>query len=539
MKNLKALCLAFLLLVGTLAQEGETQGEAEAGFICNTEDGEGCQASDYLGLRTYNGRGLRLTELNTSVFIEAPYALVQHTLVYENDLEEPTDLVFYYNKPENSIVSNISASWDNRDAEAELISQEDAEDLFSRLVGNQDAFNIAARGIPAFLVGTVPPGRDVTVQFTIIQPLTLIANTFWGFSLYSTVAADDDFRTRPWNSSLDWDGTLLQGQDIDEWSLNVVISSRRAFDVVLNPTHNIDSARSVERNRTLETWNATINTEKDFVLFFTGPGVHSPQYVFTKHPWLDSDWIFGYTLMPVANNLTASQVESQILASETLAEVDQGDSDSPVLVRVNSSVTCNDTDGDTIFRASHSNGSLQRDQAYEQYFFLRNLVNPDGCRLNITYYNTFTRATTYTRYVFRGFSLARTNDQWHKIAYSEEFEEFENGESTSSNITSDEITDLAIRYQVEAENTRWVTVTEENNRNIVLPDSLRYYFSPEDQPNAEDENAEGGLGGGINEGEDGEDENNQNTEVSVQVNSSGSSTVEVEAVGGSSNSPNN
>jgi len=475
MKNLKTLCLAFLLLAGTIAQEAQTQ--AEEGPACNTETGVGCDASDYLGLRTYDGQALNLIDISSVVFIEAPYAQIQHTLVYENNFDEPTDLVFYYNKPEDSIIANISASWDNRDVEAELISQEDAENIFSKVAGNQNPFNIIARGIPAFVVGTVPPGRDVRIQYTIIQPLTLVSNEVWAFSLYSSVAADDDFRTREWNSSADWYGTLLEGSNVSEWTLNVTLSSRPVLGPVLNPTHNAVGVRTQEGNRTIETWTTSIGLDKDFVLFWTYSRIHSPNYIFTKHPWIESDWIFGYTLVPVANNLTAEEVINQILASPTLEDADPDDSDTPVLVAVNSSVTCNNTQGETIFSASNLDGSVDRNQAFQQYFFLTNLVDPEGCRLNITYRNTFTRATTTTRYVFRGFSLARTTDEWHKIAYNDEFEEFEDGRPTGSDLTAEKVTNLAIKYQVEADNTLWVTVNEEDNR--IVDDSLKYYFSPE------------------------------------------------------------
>jgi hypothetical protein len=247
---------------------------------------------------------------------------------------------------------------------------------------------------------------------------------------------------------------------------------------------------------------------QDFIVFFSNAQIHNPNWVLNKYPYYDSDYVFGYNFVPQLSTQTMNQVGNSLMSATSLSGFDNNVSSSVAIQNITTNVTCQNRHNATIFNASVFVPSYPYGSAYELFFYLTNLVDPYGCSLYYSYFSPVTRITYTWRYKFWEFIQAQNTAAWTKIAYSEliqdmyqDYESLENneapqnveeveslnvegveyGEDTPANKLLAQITDLALKYQIETDKTAWVTVDALNSNHPILDDSIKYlYAEPEE-----------------------------------------------------------
>jgi len=271
-----------------------------------------------LGLVSKNGEGpLDLLDLRTKAIVEGPYAEIEYVHVYKNPYDKPLETEFYFPRTENSVFYKFEAIFRNEVIVGKIMEKEQAKEMYQWNLerGNTVAYserNAETPDVMKVQVGNIPAYESVEIRFSVIQPLEIIINQFWSFTLPSVLTE----RYSP--SSVD-PSKVAQITNVDleqssyrDWKIEVEIRSDKPFSYMRNPTHNIPATLSADSNIYKAVWDITIIPNKNFVVYFRSDKIFEPSTILASHPSYSNDQVLLVNFLPNLNKLDTIQAQKTL-----------------------------------------------------------------------------------------------------------------------------------------------------------------------------------------------------------------------------------
>ena len=250
-----------------------------------------------IGLVCTDGRSMQLLTIHTSALIEGPYAEIHHTHIYTNPYDVPLETQFYFPRTDTSIFHSFEAVLKDHVIVGEILEKKEAKQKYDWNVqlGNTVAYSERSEAAPdvmQVLVGNIPAGETVQIRFAVIEPLTTVANKFWGLTLPAVlteryVPGSVDTSETPSIQTVDAEHSSAYKQ----WTVCVQIKTDSAFSHLLNPSHHIqpqltETALATTSSQKIYTavWNETLVPNKDFVVYFRTLTPYTLDTIVAEHP---------------------------------------------------------------------------------------------------------------------------------------------------------------------------------------------------------------------------------------------------------------
>ena len=274
------------------------------------------------GLYSESNQQLRLLDLQTTALVEGPYAEVQQILTYNNQYDVSLETQFYFPRTESSIFYKFEAILNNQTIVGQIFEKEEAKKRYEHNLkrGNTVAYSERSAVAPDVMnikVGNIPPYGTVIIKYSIIQPLDMIANKFWGLTLPSVLTE----RYTPASMS---NKDLPKIQTVEhhasaykEWKILVEIKSDSEFAHITNPSHHfkprLSESPSGFRSKVYKaTWDLTLVPNKDFIVYFRPQKIQTPDTIFATHPTLPNNHVMLINFIPELNSLDMATVYQKL-----------------------------------------------------------------------------------------------------------------------------------------------------------------------------------------------------------------------------------
>ena len=193
-------------------------------------------------------------------------------------------------------------------------------------------------------IGLIQAHENLEIRFSFIQPLDVIVNQFWGFTIQYPFTED------PADQS---EGLNLQTMDLKhlykEWQIEIEINSDQPFNHLNNPSHNIKPNLSVGSDFKLykAVWNSTVELNKNFVVYFRPDKMESPSTILATHPDYPNDHVLLINFIP--------QLHSQLDPLQTQELLSRGEEGSLQLKKKVFETDIQNAKGEFIFLIDCSN----------------------------------------------------------------------------------------------------------------------------------------------------------------------------------------
>jgi hypothetical protein len=266
------------------------------------------------GLVSNNNEPLDLLTLQSNVLVEGPYAHVEYIQIYHNSYSRPLETRFYFPRTDSSIFYHFEATFQNKTIIGHISEKEAAKREYQRNVqrGNTVAYaerNAQTPDVMEIKVGNIPAGESVEIKFSVIQPLDVMVNKFWGFTLPSVLT--ERYTPASVNAAKvpEIRTVGVQSSEYKDWKISVEIMSNSQFTYISNPSHHFKPEMSqvaVGTNSSIYKafWNMTIVPNKDFIVYFRPQTLEVPSTILATHPTYPNDHVLLFNFIPEFNSTT-------------------------------------------------------------------------------------------------------------------------------------------------------------------------------------------------------------------------------------------
>jgi len=170
-------------------------------------------------------------------------------------------------------------------------------------------------------VGNIPPSETVVIRFSIIQPLEMIINKYWGFTLPSVLTERYAPSSINMNEVPNIKNVGLSASSYKDWKVSVEVKSDKPFTFISNPSHNIQPNLTDIKNgwnsRIYKaTWNLTTTPNKNFVVYFKPEKIESPTKILASHPTYPNDTVLLINFVPQLNDFDTFTAEKTLEKGE-------------------------------------------------------------------------------------------------------------------------------------------------------------------------------------------------------------------------------
>ncbi len=273
------------------------------------------------GLFGDKGESLQLLKLKTKAVVEGPYAEIQYIQTYKNPLDHPIETQFYFPRTDTSVFHKFEAEFRGKTIVGRVLEKERAQKMYEWNVekGNTVAYsdrNVNAPDVMNIKVGNIPPGESVEIRFSVIEPLELVINKFFGLKLPAVLTeryapSSVDLNQVPVIQNVDLKGSLYK-----EWQIEVELKSEGPLSFVSNPSHNF-KPKIFEDSRIHRTvWNVTIVPNKDFIVYFSPEKIEDLGAIYATHPDDQNDHVLLVNFIPPLNNVDKKKAQKFLETSE-------------------------------------------------------------------------------------------------------------------------------------------------------------------------------------------------------------------------------
>ena len=279
------------------------------------------------GLFSFEGKPLPILSLKTLVYSEGSYAQIECYQIYRNPYDHPIETNFYFPRTASSVFHRFTAEFRDKRVVGKIMEKEAAKKSYEEHKANGDTVAYAEinKDVPdvmQVLVGNIPAYEEVTIIFSVIQPLRIALNKFWELTLLSTLTplygtsgtnAPDYNMTDPGNSL------------IGDWQIQIVLASSKPFEAVKNPSHKLLAQYSNSNGMYLARFDSSIPLNKDFVLYFRTQDMYEPHVALSQHPKYANDYMLYLSFFPKLNSITVETIFQWIDEGKDLLTINKGD----------------------------------------------------------------------------------------------------------------------------------------------------------------------------------------------------------------------
>jgi len=275
------------------------------------------------GLFGDKGEPLQLLKLKTKAVVEGPYAEIQYIQTYKNPLDHPIETQFYFPRTETSVFHKFEAEFRGKTIIGRVLEKERAQKMYEWNVekGNTVAYsdrNVNTPDVMNIKVGNIPPYESVEIRFSVIEPLELVINKFFGLKLPAVLTeryapSHIDTAKVPAIQNVDLKGSLYK-----EWEIEVELKSGSPFSFVSNPSHNFQPKMFEGENSKVyrAVWNVLIVPNKDFIVYFSPEKIEDLGVIYATHPDDQNDHVLLVNFIPPLNNVDKKKAQKFLEASE-------------------------------------------------------------------------------------------------------------------------------------------------------------------------------------------------------------------------------
>ncbi len=249
------------------------------------------------GLLTNEGDPLELLELKTKVFIKGPYAEIQYLCTYKNTFDKAVKTQFLFPKPAKSILSKYEIQIQNQIISTKIVEKQLAKENYlsnagGSTIANDYQLNADDKDTLDIKIGEIPSKEIVQIIFTLLQPLDIIINKFFGLTLPAVLKHK-------------------------EWTIEVELESNSPLSFESNPSHQFKpefsfymSGNNVRTDKII--WQGKTDTSKDFVLYFRSKKMQDPRVLLAAHPEFPEDYVLLLNFVPNLNNVDLKTAQNML-----------------------------------------------------------------------------------------------------------------------------------------------------------------------------------------------------------------------------------
>ena len=226
--------------------------------------------------------------------VEGPYVEIQYTYIYKNPKDRLVQAKFKFPQAENDILHKVEIKHENQDI-ARLVFEEinvPGKEYLMRTPDTRERFLDKSVS-----VGNVRPYEVVHIIFTVLKPLKIYSNQFYGLSLKAFYIARTPFRR----------AAEIFREAQRKWNVQIELRSEKPFAILANPTHQRQPKISNYTDRLSGImnykvfYNVTVHAIEYFTVYFAGPDFHAPQAIMATHPFNPHDHAFMFSVIPNMN----------------------------------------------------------------------------------------------------------------------------------------------------------------------------------------------------------------------------------------------
>jgi len=255
------------------------------------------------GLITNKGEPLELLELKTKAFIKGPYAEIRRLCTYKNSFNETVKTQFFFPQAENAILGKFEIKLQNQTIPAEVVEKDQAKTIYllnakESTILEDFKLNKVDKDILDIKIGEIPSNGTVQIEFSLLQPLDIIINKFFGLKL----------------------PPVLKNK---EWTVEVELASDSPLNFTDNPSHQVkpqisDYITAGNLRVYKAFWYAKIDTSRDFIVYFRPEKMQDPRFILAAHPTYKEDYMLLLDFVPELNKVDLKKAQSGLSNDDLL-----------------------------------------------------------------------------------------------------------------------------------------------------------------------------------------------------------------------------
>lgn len=283
-----------------------------------------------LGLYLSNNqdRGLKaipLQNMTINATIAGAYAYVELHQLYKNSYETPIETVYLFPRSETSVFDKFLATTKDKVIEGVIMEKQEARQKYEEHKAKGDTVAYAEidsllHDVMMLKLGNLPSGEEIVITFRYIQPLEVALNSFWRFTIYSTLTE----RYTPSRSITPEHPVIVTSKDVKyTWQIFVQIDSQTPLRMIKTPGYSTTIHYSEDNKRALITpyENQANVPNHDFVLLFRNDEIYSPRILVEKHPKYENDYIGLISFFPQLNQLSPQKAYEYLAMNPNLEDM--------------------------------------------------------------------------------------------------------------------------------------------------------------------------------------------------------------------------
>ena len=255
---------------------------------------------------------LPLKDIYIESFIESNIAHVQIFLEYFNNYTEALETKYKFPIINDMVFHKFEAIIGNKTLEGKIYEKEKSRKLYeeNKQKGHTVAYSEIkedASDIMEIQIGNFPSKEKLIIKYSFIQPIKIILNKFWEFSVPSTL-------TPRYNSNVDIQTREKNEVFFYKWNISVKINSNNnPLTFVDSPSHVVEiSYLDKNKEEVIVSFKEKTVPNKDFTLLFRNEKVNEPQALLEVHPEFEDSYMAMIRFFPNFNDLTIEEAFSLI-----------------------------------------------------------------------------------------------------------------------------------------------------------------------------------------------------------------------------------
>ena len=249
----------------------------------------------YFGLYDQENKApIPLKQIIVDAKINEYIAEIAYSQLYYNNQDVKLETVYFFPISNTGCFHDFKAKIGTKILEGVIKKKKDARQDYEKSTANNE-FAIYAEtlekdsNIMCVKIGNLPPKVEIEITLSYIERVEISMNKFWSFSLSSTFLPRSMWSINDERGVLEnyaqTDLSLINEEDIYsligfKWDVNILINSKRPFDLLESPSHLIDVVKTSLSGcfsaKVSLSADKTCLPDKDFILNYTTDSINTP-----------------------------------------------------------------------------------------------------------------------------------------------------------------------------------------------------------------------------------------------------------------------
>lgn len=260
---------------------------------------------------------LPLKSLQNIIDINNGVAKVTLLQTYHNNYEIPLETEYLFPINPDAVFDGFQAKIGDKTLVGFIKEKKEAQSEYESNLkkGNTVAYSeidSSAHDIMRINIGNLLPNQTIIIQYSYIEPLELVLNSFRRFTLHSTLTPRYTPEGSP--SSIPIIKEIKPSDQTYKWDLKIKLSSSKEFTKLYSPSHKIFTENITGQNKshslmiTLDS-KESHDPNKDFVLLYQQADSFEPRIILERHPKISESVVASLSFFPKLNSLANEEIQ--------------------------------------------------------------------------------------------------------------------------------------------------------------------------------------------------------------------------------------